>query len=272
MCSTYFLQKMPSPKANAQLPSSTEMNDVCNTMHLLYHRNKNQHLCAKWFKQLSMLRRATRKLAWEIEEVERIADDIHVDADKEHSLRMNALMRMEFLCKEIVPRSYRAFSTVVADTQFSALGVVLIALLSRLAKITGAETFFTEREKEKKDDKKKGQITLEGRTATIDAPMVDEDFGEVIQRDEITTNKSSRIAPVSAGLIRERTKNNKKRPISEKEEDVTMKEVDDDLVPDKKKNLSASSALMTGLVKDKEEKRKKKRRKGNAIDDIFGDL
>ncbi|KAJ5441351.1 hypothetical protein N7491_003757 [Penicillium cf. griseofulvum] len=90
---------------------SKEILAVHSTLHLIFHRNKNQHRRAKWWKWLSILKRATLDLAR--------------SGVKSH------------LATHIIPRCYIAFSTVVADNQFSTLGIVLLAALARLSKITG---------------------------------------------------------------------------------------------------------------------------------------
>ncbi|KAJ5504678.1 hypothetical protein N7463_007552 [Penicillium fimorum] len=90
---------------------SKEILAVHSTLHLIFHRNKNQHRRTKWWKWLSILKRATLDLA-------RSGVESH-------------------LATHIIPRCYIAFSTVVADNQFSTLGIVLLATLARLSKITG---------------------------------------------------------------------------------------------------------------------------------------
>jgi len=40
-------------------------------IHPCYHRNKNQHRVAKWWKSFSMLHRHTKKLIFELEDLER---------------------------------------------------------------------------------------------------------------------------------------------------------------------------------------------------------
>lgn len=54
-----------------------------------------------------MLRRATRKLAWELERVEEACDDVDYDdgdGDGNHSM---ARKMMAHLGAEVIPRSYR---------------------------------------------------------------------------------------------------------------------------------------------------------------------
>jgi ribonuclease MRP protein subunit RMP1 len=74
---------------------------------LLYHRNKNQHRPAKWFKSLSMLKRWTRRLVAAIERVERAIDDLDVQLQEEDAMRDEVAGIMAHLAREIVPRSYR---------------------------------------------------------------------------------------------------------------------------------------------------------------------
>ena len=45
---------------------------------LLYHRNKNQHRQAKWWKWLSMLKRSTEKLIRELEQSDSVRSTARV--------------------------------------------------------------------------------------------------------------------------------------------------------------------------------------------------
>ncbi|KAJ5099136.1 hypothetical protein N7532_006137 [Penicillium argentinense] len=96
-----------------------EIRAVYSILHLLYHRNKNQHQRAKWWKWLSMLKRTASELAFPESKV------------------FAASSCPQYLSLRLIPRCYHAFSTVVADNQFATLGVVLLAALARLAKATG---------------------------------------------------------------------------------------------------------------------------------------
>ncbi|KAJ5779032.1 hypothetical protein N7457_006752 [Penicillium paradoxum] len=134
---------------------------VHSTLHLIFHRNKNQHHRTKWWKWLSILKRATLDLTGP-----------------------NAVECQKHLATYIIPRCYmygmmpeisslanpmsRAFSTVVADNQFSTLGIVLLAALARLSKITGTS------------HQMKMQPARKSKTAT---PVVTkEDIGECVRR------------------------------------------------------------------------------------------
>ncbi len=43
-----------------------ELQEVSKLLQLVFHRNKNQHRLAKWWKWLSILKRSVRKLLHEI--------------------------------------------------------------------------------------------------------------------------------------------------------------------------------------------------------------
>ncbi|KAJ5570356.1 uncharacterized protein N7459_009786 [Penicillium hispanicum] len=94
-----------------------EIRAVHSVLHLIYHRNKNQHRQAKWWRWLSLLKRTTLKLG-------------SLDTD-------TSAVSRQHLARQVVPRCYLAFSSVVAENQFAALGIVLLSTLARLVKATG---------------------------------------------------------------------------------------------------------------------------------------
>ncbi|PYH77760.1 hypothetical protein BO82DRAFT_293034 [Aspergillus uvarum CBS 121591] len=99
---------------------------IHSILHLIYHRNKNQHGNTKWWKWLAILKRTTRKLVMSIgHRPSYIAG------------QSSAPKYTKPLAHAIIPKCYLVFSTVVADGQFSTLGTVLLATLARLAKAIG---------------------------------------------------------------------------------------------------------------------------------------
>ncbi|KAE8130966.1 hypothetical protein BDV38DRAFT_289140 [Aspergillus pseudotamarii] len=134
---------------------------VHSMLKLVYHRNKNQHKKTKWWKWLSVLKHTTWNLA-------RSLDCIQSPSGAAESPDLH----IQCLANHVLPRCYLAFSTVVADGQFSTLGAVLLGTLACLAKSTGI------------DKEMKFAAQTEARRATsharIDGP---EDVGEVLSRD-----------------------------------------------------------------------------------------
>lgn len=184
----------------------------------------------------------------------------------------------------------RAFSTVVADTQFSILGVVLIALLSRLSNTIGAERCFPEKAAEK-------IRATKNKTKATDDTLPGRDLGEVVTRDQLMSGVSTKSTPVDTQLgLTSRSKGEKRAAPAAKEVEEEPSS-DRRSVKDKtatagakigspsstvsserqkeknKKFRSSSSTVSSERQKEKDEKKRtKKKRKGNAIDDIFGGL
>ncbi|KAL4818175.1 hypothetical protein BDW67DRAFT_182911 [Aspergillus spinulosporus] len=103
---------------------------IYSMLHLIFHRNRNQHGRTKWWKWLSILKRAVWNLA------------ISLSSSKQGDFRTSAETYKQYLADRVLPRCYLAFSVVIADVQFSALGAVLFAILAQLSKSTGiAEEF-----------------------------------------------------------------------------------------------------------------------------------
>ncbi|CAG8244782.1 unnamed protein product [Penicillium salamii] len=142
-----------------------EIQAVHSILHLIFHRNKNQHHRTKWWKWLSMLKRATLDLAQPLSVA-------------------SAEAQKQYLATHLIPRCYVAFSTVVADNQFSTLGVVLMAALARLSKITGITQ---EMKKHSTASKVKKSSSMPQK----------EDLGERIRRVEPAPTSSTHPVQVS---------------------------------------------------------------------------
>ncbi|KAJ5139102.1 uncharacterized protein N7515_003950 [Penicillium bovifimosum] len=123
---------------------SKEILAVHSVLHLIYHRNKNQHHRAKWWKWLSILKRATLNLI-RSEESQHLA--------------------------QIIPRCYIAFSTVVADNQFSTLGVVLLSALARLSRLTGISHQMKMKSNSKKVTPVTAKVDIGERVRRVDVPV-----------------------------------------------------------------------------------------------------
>ncbi|KAF9892201.1 hypothetical protein FE257_002607 [Aspergillus nanangensis] len=193
---------------------------VHSMLQLIFHRNKNQHGKSKWWKWLSILKRTTLKLANSLEYGE--------PGPSAHVYR-------GYLATQVVPKCYLAFSTVVADGQFSTLGTVLLATLSRLAKVTRIDREL----KARQTQRPRAQIPARGTPKG-------EDVGEVLSRPIESTSKEV-MNPSGARASHGSSKS--RQGVGE----VGLKK--------KKENSSVDSRNP-----------KKKRRKVDAIDDLFDGL
>lgn len=150
----------------------------------------------------------------------------------------------------------RAFSTVVADTQFSALGVVLIAALARIGKICGLpKAKATTVDSHHSVSAGTGSEPIENHVGggTAGSRGLSEDMGKVVQRNAVRedqrSHSSEEVGRVSAPLnMMHALEHQCKAPKVQK---TTMKEREE----------SSSSARPV-----------KRRKKTNAIDDLFGGL
>ncbi|KAK2767900.1 hypothetical protein FQN53_006440 [Emmonsiellopsis sp. PD_33] len=225
---------------NEPFPPSTALKAIHTSLHLLYHRNKNQHRSTKWWKWLSMLRRATADLTREVERFEKDDDD------DDEGVREIVLRKMGYIRSFVVPRCYVAFSTVVADTQFSALGVVLIASLAQVSQAVRAGESYSSSPPDTADD------------VMAAAPSHRVDVGEVVKRSAYTP------VPVGGGALAKTGAGGIGSPLPSVEGEGKMGRT--------KRERSVVEGKR-GEEKEKEkEKKRKKKKKGNAIDDIFGGL
>jgi ribonuclease MRP protein subunit RMP1 len=160
----------------------------------------------------------------------------------------------------------RAFTTLVADTQFSALGVVLFAVLARVGRIVGlpqcqpmvpganvgSKTLITSSVRETGPET--GEVMMGEHV---------EDMGSVVERG--AERSESRVIDTLEA------------------EDASKKSMPEDVAnqPDSNESgeieqgrISVEREPGQNEIKriDSQTKAKRKRKKGNAIDDLFGDL
>ncbi|KAL3469389.1 hypothetical protein BJX99DRAFT_268278 [Aspergillus californicus] len=140
---------------------------IHSILHLVYHRNKNQHGRTKWWKWLSVLKRTVWNLA------------LSLGSSGKADILSSTELYKQHLADRIIPRCYLAFSVVVADVQFSTLGTILFATLARLSKSTGIDKYLNlpPRVEKARDD-----------TSTLQSRITNgkEDVGEALTRDELS--------------------------------------------------------------------------------------
>jgi hypothetical protein len=124
-------QVVPYPSSRSPRPISStaaastkaldEILDIQRMLHLAYHRNKNQHHCAKWWSSLGVLRRQIQRLVGELEGVNQMAGSqsltpqggkkkVKVRGEWEEGIRMERAARVEkrivFLREVVVGRCW----------------------------------------------------------------------------------------------------------------------------------------------------------------------
>ena len=156
-------------------------------------------------------------------------------------------------------QSLRAFSTLVADSQFSTLGVVLLAILARVGRLVGLP------EPLAAPVLKPGQIakvvlatslkeTGDDRGELVPRVYGSEDVGEVISRE--VAEKMSKGEDRDLGKV-----------VDGQLDDVGDAAVSHESRKEARRHEVAEADLAIGM-----ERKKKRRKKGNAIDDLFAGL
>ncbi|EGD96507.1 hypothetical protein TESG_03947 [Trichophyton tonsurans CBS 112818] len=233
--------------------ASSDIRSIHRTLHLLYHHNKNQHRCTKWWKWLNILRRWTLNLACEIEKIEKFEDVLGADGSDEHPFAP-VWKIMKYLHDELIPRCYRAFSTVVADMQFCSLGVALLATLAAVFKVVQINKGELSNIARELADEKAPETTPKSASNVA----VDEDFGEVIGRSEVESHIKATVDST----------------VSTDGEAIMKKKKRSCLDKSMKRKVDYDTTMTASLCEpsSSKEKKKKKKRKVNAIDDIFAGL
>jgi hypothetical protein len=127
---------------------------LAESLHLIdsiFVRNKNQHRSQAWWKPFSLLRNALRKFTTlemregELKNPVRTEADVQVvdSKDVRRRFELEAQVRREreivgeWIRETLCPWCYVTFSSLVADTQFANLGVVLVGSVSEIAGVVG---------------------------------------------------------------------------------------------------------------------------------------
>ncbi|KAF7511363.1 hypothetical protein GJ744_004928 [Endocarpon pusillum] len=237
-------------------PRNSELREVDHQLHLIYRRNKNQHRLQKWWKWVGLLRRSIKKLlafegrGWIRREEEK---------EKEHLER--------WVREVLIPGAWLAFSTLVADTQFSTLGVVLTAVLARVGKILGLPK--TEQQALGMEIKLKSLLAASVRQTGQDAGEIVlreyvEDMGNLVERRKIGEESRATDGFTQTGKeVKELILNNKADRPRDSEVGKGVPKV----------NMVQGTTVGQGVQSVKSQARpRKKCKKGNTIDDLFSDL
>lgn len=206
-------------------------------LHLLYHRNYNQHHVAGWWKLLNMLHRNVRKI---LERLRSIEDTKKILA-KERLYDEATRIAQHMIKSGLFKRASYDFNSIIALGQFVTLGMVLIASLSAIYSVVAD--------------------LADGNRSKVDAPKHEikknldlaDDLGEEILPDLIENIKT----PTPVNVVKVDIP--KKSAYEEAPYKVIKKE---------KKEKRAKEA--GEKEKPKKEKKKKEKKKKSAMDDIFG--
>ncbi|KAL6885348.1 hypothetical protein HDV57DRAFT_423645 [Trichoderma longibrachiatum] len=127
------LPQSPSSSPSTSSPSSS-LSPLLPILNAFNHRHHNQHRLAHWWPVFRILRRTLRALV----------DDLALPSSTSSSSKPTSRPRRDaaassspppraiWLSKHFIPRAYIAFSQLAADNQHAPLGLLLLAILSRV--------------------------------------------------------------------------------------------------------------------------------------------
>ncbi|KAF6241572.1 hypothetical protein HO173_000283 [Letharia columbiana] len=229
----------------------TQMQVATHTFHLLHHRNKNQHRHSKWWKWFSMLKHCLSKLIHEIQ-----ARDI-----------LRAQARVKHMYQVLLPRCYACFTQLIQDSQFSSLGLTLVAELSRIRRLVAP---YTDQAEDRMDP------AMELVDSKDNFPLnLSEDFGEAVRR---TTSSHATDVGVYSALAfdiltgPERGRGAEKRLREREGAGPGVKKTANGEIESPQPEPGNAIAGFKPCASSAPTKRQRQRKPVNAIDDLFQGL
>ena len=278
--------------------SLDQLTHLSTLLHLLHHRNKNQHRRSVWYRHFSLFR---RHLAHLLSDYTLLSTQPTTNLERtrlkarEPQIRTRIEQRLDFWESVLVPRWSRAFSQVVADGRFAVVGVVLVGIVASVCQITGLSARFedlgqveVERVLEEFGREAWETEVVEDGDAHVGQAVTREDLGSVVAREdegEIVAREGDegetvRREDASPGAL--------PPPLVDHQDGGAAHVVSDDEViattidaterPGKKHERTEVPAPAPNKARkrpadaDSKPAKKKKRKKGNAIDDLFSGL
>ncbi|KAH8123021.1 hypothetical protein ACSS6W_008246 [Trichoderma asperelloides] len=214
------------------------------------HRHHNQHRLAHWWPVFRSLRRTIRNL---IDDLSPPSTSLSSrPAARQQASSQPIPPRAIWLNKHFIPRAYVAFSQLAADNQHAPLGLLLIAILSRihtaLSPLLSVDNPITK---------------PQPKTIRSNDLLTSQDKGVAIARQELSLAKTT-----TPSTSTERLKTSITQSILDSRQQLQQisKRDGEPVKPVKSKLNEASSSSIS------KEKKKKKKSKGDALSSLFGSL
>jgi ribonuclease MRP protein subunit RMP1 len=117
--------------------TSIELANLSRILQLLHHRSRNQHRRSAWYRHFNTMRRHLQHLLKELTPEAPMSWPPSRKRKKIEECELRVEQRLQLWADVLVSKWFSAFSQILADKRFAALGLVLLAALGRLASITG---------------------------------------------------------------------------------------------------------------------------------------
>ncbi|KAF2147501.1 uncharacterized protein K452DRAFT_314638 [Aplosporella prunicola CBS 121167] len=186
-----------------------DLKTLSDLLHLVFHRNKNQHRLSFWWRGFSTFRREYQHLLAEYEA-----------SKSSKTAKKRARARLDTWTQFRVPQWYLSFTHLISSNQFSAIGLVLLAILASVSSLFGITAAF-EKEGEKQMQEMLHEFAQKDAKelfAATAAGNKDEDMGEVIKRPrdpepepELTEPPAKKKAVTSKKVVEAKKKKKKSK-------------------------------------------------------------
>ncbi|KAG9644857.1 hypothetical protein KCU95_g11604, partial [Aureobasidium melanogenum] len=136
--------------APLKLPSSSQTADLQHLhtlMHLLHHRNHNQHRRSTWYRHFNIFRRHLGTMLEYLTTLSYVPTTNlarHKKKAEDEALRLRIQQTVSFWRDVLVPKTQHAFGQLIADGRFAVLGVVLMAILGHVCRVFGLISIYEE--------------------------------------------------------------------------------------------------------------------------------
>jgi ribonuclease MRP protein subunit RMP1 len=136
--------------APLKLPSSSQTTDLQHLhalMHLLHHRNHNQHRRSTWYRHFNNFRRHLGTVLEHLTALNHVPTTNlarHKKKAEDEALRLRIQQTLSFWRDVLIPKTQHAFGQLLADGRFAVLGVVLTAILGHVCRVFGLISVYEE--------------------------------------------------------------------------------------------------------------------------------
>lgn len=276
--STVASKTVQMPSRYLISPSTANIDSLAHVstlLHLLHHRNKNQHRLNIWYRHFNSFRTHISRLLKNYEILVAVPGTHaarHRKKAQDVKTRNNINAELEFWTDVLMSKWSRAFSQLAADLRFGVLGIFLLAVLGEVAAITGVTRVLEERgdrevveaiEKFGREFGEEESDLSRGPSHGPQGDVTEDDLGEVLVRvDEDDDDERDEMQDRTANV----------EPVAQLENSIeTVESALERHSPPLPASKKRERPGDTASSKDGEVKKKKKRRK-NAIDELFGAL
>lgn len=167
-------------------------------IHLVYHRNNNQHRKTRWWRQFNIFKRSINRILRHLNKGsghERKKGESVSLQDIVEGPQVQSLIK-KFL-KFQLPSIYREFQNVLTIGQFVTLAVVLIGLLARCRSLL--LTLQSEKEREREEEGERERETIIDEMSSI--KTIDEDLGMEVEIQEKQPSIETKIIDQDVAIM-----------------------------------------------------------------------